>query len=85
MVEGFAMDYDGGPYPLEDWQLQMNRVLPLIVQDKVIIAQSVVGGDQGRMFALGSYLLVKGSRTYLNVIQGDNRVPEPHSSGCQRA
>ena len=71
MVEGFAMDFDGSPYPYSDWQLQMNRVLGLVVQDKVIIGQSVVGGDHERMFALGTYLLIKGSRTFLNIIQGE--------------
>jgi hypothetical protein len=71
MVEGFALDFDGSPYPYSDWQLQMSRVLGLVVQEKVIIGQSVVSGDQGHMFALGTYLLIKGSHTYLNIIQGE--------------
>lgn len=69
MVEGFAIEADQSPYPYSDWQLQMNRALGL-TQDKVIIAQSYVGGDQERMFALGSYLLIKGSHSYLNIVEG---------------
>lgn len=67
MVEGFALEADQSPYPLEDWKLQMNRVLAWIALDKALIGQTYVYGDQERMFALGSYLLVKGSRTYLNI------------------
>jgi len=71
MVEGFAIEADASPYPYSDWQLQMNRVLGLVVHDQVIIAQSYVSGAQERMFALGTYLLIKGSRTFLNIIQGE--------------
>jgi len=67
MVEGFAIEADDSPYPYSDWQLQMNRVLGLVTREKVVIGQSYATGDQERMFALGSYLLVKGSRTYLTV------------------
>jgi hypothetical protein len=68
MVEGFAMEADQSPYAYSDWQLQMNRILGL-VQDKAVIAQSYVGGDQERMFVLATYLLVKSSHTYLNIAQ----------------
>lgn len=71
MVEGFAIEADQSPYPYSDWQLQMNRVLGLVVQDKVIIGQSYVSGDQERMFVLGTYLLVKGTQTFLNIVQGE--------------
>ena len=67
MVEGFAIEADQSPYAHSDWQLQMNRVLGLVAQDKVVIGQSYATGDQERMFALGSYLLVKGSRTFLTI------------------
>jgi len=73
MVEGFAIEADQSPYPYSDWQLQMNRALGL-AQDKVIIAQSYVGGDQERMFVLGSYMLIKGAHSYLNIIR--NGAPE---------
>jgi hypothetical protein len=49
----------------------MNRVLGLVVQDKVVIGQSYVSGNQERMFVLGTYLLVKGTRTFLSIVQGE--------------
>ena len=68
MIEGFAGWGAGGYFELGDWQLQMNRVLGLVGQDKIILAQQYIDpGDTGeRMFVLGSYLLVKGRHTYLN-------------------
>jgi hypothetical protein len=70
MLEGFAIEADQSPYALEDWVLQMNRVLGMISRGKVIIGQTYATGAQERMFALGTYLLVKGSRTYLNIDLG---------------
>jgi hypothetical protein len=67
MVEGFAIEGDGSPYEYGDWQLQMNQLLRLVVQDKVIIGQSYVAGDRERMFAVGTYLLVKGSHTFVTM------------------
>ena len=67
MVEGFAIEADQSPYTLEDWKLQMNRILDWTAQEKALIGQTYVYGDQERMFALGSYLLIKGSRSYLNI------------------
>lgn len=67
MVEGFAIEADQSPYTLEDWKLQMNRILDWTAQEKAMIGQTYVYGDQERMFALGSYLLVKGSRSYFNI------------------
>jgi hypothetical protein len=49
----------------------MNRVLGLVVQNKVVIGQSYVSGDQERMFVLGTYLLAKGTQTYLSIVQGE--------------
>ncbi|MBI3959746.1 MAG: hypothetical protein HY328_13130 [Chloroflexi bacterium] len=67
MIEGFAIELDESPYSLEDWRMQMNRALGLISQGKAILSQSYVTGAQERMFALGSYLLIKGNRTYINI------------------
>jgi hypothetical protein len=69
MIEGFA---EGGPtsfYAPSDWQLEMNRVLGLVRRNKVILAQSyLAAGDMmARGFVLASYLLVKGSHTFLNM------------------
>lgn len=71
MVEGFAIELDASPYALEDWILQMNRILGLTAQGKAIIGQTYATGAQERMFALGCYLLIKGDRTYLNVELGE--------------
>jgi hypothetical protein len=67
MFEGFAMWGEGTPYAVDDWRLQMNRALGLIRQDKAVIAQAYTGDGRERLFALGSYLLIKGDRTYLNL------------------
>jgi hypothetical protein len=74
MIEGFALEADQSPHGLEDWILEINRALGLIARGKAVIAQTYVGGSQERMYALGSYLLIKGNRTYLNIEVSD--VPE---------
>lgn len=70
MVEGFALEADASPYNLEDWQLQMGRIIGLVSQGKALIAQNYVSGERERMFTVGSYLLVKGSRSYVNIDSG---------------
>lgn len=69
MIEGFGYDVwtDFGE---ADWRLQMDRTLNLVQQGKIILAQAYYIDDadpQGRLFSLGSYLLLKGTRTYLNL------------------
>jgi hypothetical protein len=69
MIEGFA---EGGPssfYALGDWRLEMNRALGLIRRGRVLIAQSYLaqGDVRARTFVLNSYLLIKGSHTFLNM------------------
>jgi hypothetical protein len=70
MIEGFALEADRSPYALDDWRLQMNRALGLIALDRIVIGQSYATGVQERMLALGSYLLIKGQHTYLNIDLG---------------
>jgi hypothetical protein len=71
MVEGFARLSDGGYFSAEagDWQMQMDRILHLVNLDKIILLQQYVRNEDvdDRMFLLGSYLLVKGNHTYLNL------------------
>jgi hypothetical protein len=67
MIEGFAMWGEGDPLAVDDWRLQMNRTLGLIRQGKAVIAQAYPGDGRERLFALASYLLIKGNRTYLNL------------------
>jgi hypothetical protein len=69
MIEGFA---EGGPssfYALGDWRLEMDRALGLIRRRRVVIAQSYLspGDVKARTFVLGSYLLIKGSHTFVNM------------------
>jgi hypothetical protein len=69
MIEGFA---EGGPasfYALGDWRLQMDRALDLVRVGKVLIAQSYLsaGDRRARGFVLGSYLLIKGAHTFVNM------------------
>lgn len=69
MIEGFA---EGGPqsfYAVSDWRLEMNRALGLVRRGKVLIAQSYLsaGDVRARGFVLGSYLLIKGSHTFVNM------------------
>jgi len=72
MIEGFA-EWGGGNYFAEsDWILQMNRILPLARADKVLIGQTYPNPNdvQERLFVLGSYLLIKGAHTYINLDTG---------------
>src|SRR4051794_1445220 len=67
MVEGFATGGDDAPYALADWQLQADRILGLVRRGRAVVGQSYVHTPQARLFALGTYLLEKGDRSYLNL------------------
>jgi len=71
MIEGFATWGNGGVFDVSDWELQMNRILGLTGAGKILIAQTYPTSPAERMFALGSYLLIKGGRTYLNLNDPD--------------
>ena len=68
MIEGFGGWGYGNYFDLADWQLQMDRILGLVGQDKAILAQQYVDPNDvnDRTFLLGCYLLIKGRTTYLN-------------------
>jgi hypothetical protein len=70
MVEGFAIGGDASPYAVGDWRLQANRILGLVRRHRAVIGQSYVSRERERMFALGSYLLFKHGRFYLNLEHG---------------
>ena len=70
MVEGFALEADASPYARDDWRLQMDRVLAAVRRGQALLAQTYVSSWPDRAFALGSYLLVKGSRSFLNLETG---------------
>jgi hypothetical protein len=69
MIEGFAFSSADSPYAPVDWALQMDRALRLVRLNRIVIGQSYVrpGDLRARGFALASYLLVKGRRTFLNL------------------
>jgi hypothetical protein len=73
MIEGFAFWGPDSYFDPADWALQASRALELARQDKVVICQAypAVSNYRERLFATASYLLVKGRRTYLNLLATD--------------
>ncbi len=71
MNEGFALGGSGSYYALGDWQLQMNRLLTLSGAGKILLCQSYIkdSDHNDRWFVLGSYLLIKGHKSYINMFQ----------------
>jgi hypothetical protein len=69
MLEGFAEGGNESYYALGDWQLQMNRTLGLVNAGKIVIGQTYPNGSDvnERLFVLGTYLLIKGNHTYVNL------------------
>jgi hypothetical protein len=77
MVEGFSLWGNGSYFDLSDWNLQMNRILTLVRNDRIIICQSYTSDTslRERMFLTGCYLLIKGDRTYFNMLEeGDTEL-----------
>jgi len=72
MVEGFGR-WETGEYfsePEGDWQLQVERILSMVNLDKIVLLQQYVNDVNDlndRLFLLGSYLLVKGNHTFINL------------------
>ena len=71
MVEGFGRWPQGEYFSAQegDWQMQMDRILHMVNLDKITLLQQYVNAENvgDRLFLLGSYLLVKGRQTYLNL------------------
>jgi hypothetical protein len=71
MNEGFCAGGPGHYYSVDDWKLQMSRVLSLAAARKIVLCQT--GTDRAdpdyRWFIVGSYLLTRGHRSYLNMFQ----------------
>jgi hypothetical protein len=70
MIEGFAHWGPDSYFTEEDWCLEMNRIHDLVNMNKIILCQTGVDVDntRDRLFVLGSYCLVKGYYTYLNMV-----------------
>ena len=67
MVEQFALPNNTNTYAESDWQLEMNRILAAVGRNQAVIGQTYVTSAKLRMFTVGSYLLIKGSRTYISI------------------
>jgi hypothetical protein len=75
MVEMFASPGPWDLYEMEDWELQMNRLLDLERRDRVVICQPITEDEWAvgeRMYNLANYLLIKGEKTYYNLVFGEN-------------
>jgi hypothetical protein len=69
-IEYFANDPHNS-YGFAGWSAQADRLLDLIERGRIVIGQTYsVHSAQQRMFAVGTYLLLKGDRTYLNLELG---------------
>jgi hypothetical protein len=74
MIEDFA-DYGNANFlATADWVTQMDRALSITETNRILIGQTYVApygnssyGLPERLFVTGSYLLVKGNHTYLNL------------------
>jgi hypothetical protein len=71
MVEGFASPGSGRSYSVEDWKLQMTRVLALAAKNKIILCQSYIDprDTNQRWFVIGSHLLTKGRHSFVNMFE----------------
>lgn len=67
MVEGFSEWGEASRFEGGDWRLQMDRVLALVNQDRVVILQNYIADPAERLWVLANYLLVKGDHTYINL------------------
>ncbi|MDH7514778.1 MAG: putative glycoside hydrolase [Bacteroidota bacterium] len=79
-IDGAMVEMFGSPgafdlYEIDDWKLQMNRLLDLEHRGKIVICQAVTVDEwavDDRLYSLANYLLVKGSKTYYNLAFGEN-------------
>ncbi len=72
MVEGFA-GFGSSIADVNDWRLEMNNVLTLSRNNKIVIAQTSLDAQNDltrRSFIAGSYLLSKGPKSYLFMYSG---------------
>ncbi len=76
-IDGAFLESFGQYTDTYDWTLSMNRGLNLARNDKIVIMQpypssdpSTAAGQQDVDFFLGTYLLLKGDHTYLNIDYG---------------
>lgn len=74
MIEGFT-GFQTTLDSVSDWKLEMNNILSLARKGKITIAQSnftSVDNFTRRSFIVGSYLLSKGEKSYVNMLSSQN-------------
>ena len=84
MVEGFGVRLDlNGPYANlaeETWQMQQNRVLRLIGNDKIYIAETVdsdiasFDDVASRLWYMSNFLLLKHDKSFINMFPGGHEL-----------
>lgn len=70
MNEGFCSSGPGQYNTVDDWKMEMTRMLKLAALNKILLCQTgtdPADGDQ-RWLVVGSYLLTKGPHSYLNLM-----------------
>jgi hypothetical protein len=82
-IDGGFLEGFGNWTDTYDWTLSMNRGLNLTDNGKIVIMQpypadapSTTAGQQEVNFELGTYLLLKGNETYLNIDYGGGVQPQ---------
>ncbi len=74
MIEGFT-GFKTSITSVADWKLEMNNILVLANKGKITIAQTDFNGVENftrRSFIVGSYLLSKGEKSYVNMFSSQN-------------
>jgi hypothetical protein len=73
MIEGYAHNSPGSYFALADWQLELDRVLDHQGHGVATILQGYIDSADinDRLFLFGSYLLVRGPKTYINWLASD--------------
>lgn len=72
MLENFAQDAPGYWADAAEYAAAMDRALALSAQGKLLILQTEQIDDRHRKFLVGTYYLLQGRRTYLNIVEGDS-------------
>jgi hypothetical protein len=77
VIDGAFLEGFGQYTDTYDWSLSMNRGLAFTANGKIVIMQpypsadpATAAGQQQVDFFLGTYLLLKGDQTYLNILYG---------------
>ncbi len=66
-IDGAMLESFGYQLAETDWVLGMNRAIKLTAAHKFIILQSYPSDVAGREFLIGTYMLLKGTRTFINL------------------